>query len=122
MAAAKRGRAEAPQVPSRAIPRTGARSFGELGTGRAPRAAPGINAMAYATVIALAACAQPGLGDDADTGGERARYTIAEGDTLGSIAAWLGFPGGWRALGAANHLRGDAIRAGASLEVPVEYL
>jgi hypothetical protein len=80
------------------------------------------DAIAYGTAIALAACTLPGNEEGAGAGDERARYRIADGDTLGSIAAWLELPGGWRALAAANHLRGDAIRAGATLEVPVEYL
>jgi hypothetical protein len=79
-----------------------------------------IEGTACATMLALAACTVPS--GDGGASDERARYTIAEGDTLSSIAGWLSYPGGWRALAAANYLRGDTIRAGAALEVPVGYL
>src|SRR5579862_8289313 len=79
-------------------------------------------AIAGVTTLAIAACTMPSGDEGARDDGERARVRIEEGDTLGSIAAWLAFPGGWRALAAENHVRGDRIRAGATLEVPVAYL
>ncbi len=76
---------------------------------------------ALAAIIAsvAVACTPPEPGETAD---EIALYRIEEGDSLSGIAARLSFPGGWRALAAANHLRGDRIREGAALRVPVGYL
>ena len=55
-------------------------------------------------------------------GGAAARYTVAAGDTLSSIAAALGTPGGWPALYAANRRTigpdPDAIRTGTVLVIP----
>jgi LysM repeat protein len=45
----------------------------------------------------------PGAGAAGNGGGQHV-YTVRVGDTLGTIAARLGYPGGWPALAAHNHL------------------
>jgi hypothetical protein len=86
---------------------------------------------ACAMLIVIGACAVPGASEpegdvvgasDEVAADEMALYRIGDGDNLSAIADQLSFPGGWRALARANHLRGDRIRAGAALRVPVGYL
>jgi hypothetical protein len=70
----------------------------------------------------IAACAACAVEPEAGGPDEVALYRIADGETLSGIAERLSFPGGWRALAAANHIKGDRIREGAALSVPVEYV
>jgi hypothetical protein len=63
-----------------------------------------------------------GVGEVGARGEETALYRVEEGECLSAIARRLSFPGGWRALAKANGMRGDGIRAGAALRVPVGYV
>ncbi len=84
-----------------------------------------------ASAIGLGACVGPTAAelagpDESDVDGvgidETALYRVGEGDSLSMVAERLSFPGGWHALARANALRGDRIREGAALRVPVAYL
>jgi hypothetical protein len=75
-------------------------------------------------LLVVAACIPP---DDteavtASSNGPLALYRVENGDCLSGIAHKLGFHGGWKALAAANGLRGDQIRAGSGLVIPLDRL
>ena len=74
------------------------------------------------TALPLTACVMPDATPPSHIASHVAIARVDEGDSLTAIADRLSFPGGWRALAAANDLRGEFVRAGAGLRVPVDYI